>query len=266
MTWNFTFENNGHWRDLLSFIAQGNVPNSIGIEIGVPWQEEAALALAHRILCEKGTACDECASCRAWVENGHPDLLTAGAPDAPAPVDECRSKSGELSIFPVVSRLRLLVFYAPEKMSPGAVNSLLKITEEPPAKGRILYMMGKANILATLRSRLWMLSLSAEDNIAPIAPPKSDAEWISWLKANDKKDAREWYAMLHGYAAWLCNNGEYARASCARQLAETALNTHLSSAMWSDIMFLLLREEYPFEYVFDDFRQAALPGLSDSRR
>lgn len=262
----FKLENNQHWLDLLAFIESGSVPNSIGIEVRLPWQEYTAIKLAHCILCANGTGCGECQSCRAWVENGHPDLLIAGAPGEPANVDECRVISGELSLSPVVAPVRLIVFYAPEKMSPGAVNSLLKITEEPPQKGRVLYVMDKANILATLRSRLWMLSLSVEESIEPIAPPESDSEWLLWLKENEKKDAQEWYAMLHGYAAWLCRKGDFRRASSARQLAETALSTHLSSAMWSDIIFLLLREEYPFEHVFDDFRQAALPGLGDNRR
>ncbi|MGI6075275.1 MAG: DNA polymerase III subunit delta' [Pyramidobacter sp.] len=258
-------QNNEHWLDLLRFIKSGSVPGSMGIVMHVPWQRETALLLARHVLCETGTACGACKSCRSWVEDEHPDLLTAGEPDVPAPVEECRAKASDLSLSPVVAPVRLLVFYAPEKMSPGAVNSLLKITEEPPPHGHILYMMNKADILPTLRSRLWMLSFNIEEEIAPLCPPSKPSEWLEWLRANDKKDAQDWYAMAHGYAAWLCGQGRLERAGMLRQLAETAMTTHLSSAMWSDLLFLFLREEYSFENVFDDFWQATLPGIRGSR-
>lgn len=258
-------QNDEHWLELLRFIQSGSVPGSTGVVIHVPWQRETALSLAHRILCERGTACGECRSCRSWVEDEHPDLLTAGEPDVPASVEECRAQASDLSLSPVIAPVRLLVFYAPEKMSPGAVNSLLKITEEPPPRGHLLYMMNKADILPTLRSRLWMLSFNLEEKIAPLDPPSNSSEWLEWLRANNKKDAPDWYAMAHGYAARLCAEGRLQRAGMLRQLAETAMTTHLSSAMWSDLLFLFLREEYSFENVFDDFWKTPLPGLGGSR-
>ena len=258
-------QKDGHWRELLSFIAGGAGPGASGMEIRLPWQAETAELLARHILCESGRACGVCPSCRSWTEEGHPDLLIAGAPGEPAPVEECRAKSGDLSLSPVVAPVRLLVFYAPEKMSPGAVNSLLKVTEEPPPCGRILSMMDKAAILPTLRSRLWMLSFYLEEKIDPLVPPSADSQWVAWLGAGEKRSAQEWYAMAHGYAAWLRGKGDLERSGQLRQLAETALATHLSASMWSDLLFLLLREEYPFEHVFDDFRQAALPGACGRR-
>lgn len=255
-------QNNIYWQELIQFIKKGSVPGSIGIEISTPWQQETASLLAHYILCECGTSCGQCKSCSSWVADEHPDLLVAGEPDVPASVEECRAKASDLSLSPVVAPARLLVLYAPEKMSAGAVNSLLKITEEPPVHGHILYLMNKADILPTLRSRLWMLSFNVAENIEPIYPPESAAEWLQWLQNNDKKDAQAWYTMMHGYAAWLGKKGELERAGILRQLAETAMATHLSSAMWSDLLFLFLGEEYSFENVFDDFRQASVPGLS----
>ena len=96
------WQNDVHWHELLKFIARGSVPGSIGIEIRLPWQREVMLSLARRILCESGSACGQCPSCRAWVDAEHPDLLVAGEPDAPAPIDECRAKSADLSLSPVV--------------------------------------------------------------------------------------------------------------------------------------------------------------------
>ncbi len=258
--------NDAHWQELNDFIAHGSIPGSIGIEIKSALQEATVRLLAHRILCENGTACGKCHSCRAWVEDDHPDLLIAGEPDVPASVDECRKMAGELSISPVSAPVRLLVFYSPEKMSLGGVNSLLKITEEPPLKGHILYMMDKARILPTLRSRLWMLSFHLEEKVKPLQPPSSQEEWLLWLSENEKNDPQSWYSKAHAYAAWLCQVGDLDRAASLRQLAEAALASHLSGAMWSGLLFLLLREEYPFENVFDDFRQAALPGLSRRRK
>ncbi len=254
-------KNDEHWRELTDFIGRGAVPGSIGIEIAARWQEDVLRLLARRVLCENGDACGVCKSCRAWVDGAHPDLLIAGLPDTPAAVDECRAKGGELSISPVIAPVRLLVFYAPEKMSPGGVNSLLKITEEPPPRGRILYMMDRARILPTLRSRLWMLSFHVEEKTEPLRPPSTESEWLRWLQENEKNDVQAWHSMAHAYAAWLCRAGEFDRAASLRQLAEAALAAHLSSAMWSGLLFLLLREEYPFENVFDDFRQTPLPGF-----
>ncbi|MBP3836667.1 MAG: hypothetical protein J6E31_06205 [Pyramidobacter sp.] len=259
-------QQNELWNDLIATFHSGTVPGAVGIETRPIWQEEIMRIFASHILCENGTACGQCRSCRSWVDGAHPDLLIAGAPDAPAPVDECRRKSADLPMSPVIAPRRLLVFYGPEKMSPGAVNSLLKITEEPPDHGHILYLMSKANILSTLRSRLWMLSLLLEESFAPLEPPRGQKSWLRWLSENEKKDANDWYAAAYGYAAWLCRHGETEQAAQLQQLAETALTTHLSSAMWSDLLFLLLRGEYPFEHVFDDFRQAPLPGAGFSRR
>ncbi len=259
-------ENNIHWQELNDVIVRGSIPGSIGIEIKSELQEKTMRFLAHRILCENGAACGKCHSCRAWVEDDHPDLLIAGEPDAPASVDECRKKAGELSLSPVCAPVRLLVFYSPEKMSLGGVNSLLKITEEPPPKGHILYMMDRARILPTLRSRLWMISFHLEENAKPLQPPSSQEEWLQWLSENEKNDAQTWHSKAHAYAAWLCQAGDLNRAASLRQLAEAALSSHLSGAMWSGLLFLLLREEYPFENVFDDFRQAALPGLGRRRK
>jgi DNA polymerase-3 subunit delta' len=259
-------QDNIHWQELIHFIEKGTVPGSIGIEIHLPWQQETARCLAHYILCEYGTSCGHCKSCRAWVDDEHPDLLVAGEPDVPASVEECRAEASDLSLSPVIAPVRLLVFYGPEKMSPGAVNSLLKITEEPPTHGHILYMMDKADILPTLRSRLWMLSLNAAENIEPRCPPESASEWLRWLQDNDKNEARTWYTMALGYSAWLYASGKLEQAGMLRQLAETALATHLSSTMWSDLLFLFLREEYSFENVFDDFRQTPLPGVARSGR
>lgn len=253
-------QKNEPWRELTDAVRKGSTPGAVGIVTHVPWQEEVMRKFAALVLCENGTACGHCKSCSAWDNGEHPDLLVAGQPDVPAPADECRLKSADLPMSPVVAPCRLLVFYAPEKMSPAAVNSLLKVTEEPPGSGRILYLMGKADILPTLRSRLWMLSLSLEESFEPLEPPSGTSAWHRWLQENAKKDANEWYAASCGYAAWLLRRGEYEKASQLQQLAETALSTHLSPSMWSDLLFLLLRGEYPFEHVFDDFRQTPLPG------
>jgi DNA polymerase-3 subunit delta' len=44
--------------------------------------------------------------------------------------------------------------YGCDRLSLPAGNSLLKITEEPPEKGRILLFLEEDNLIPTLRSRL----------------------------------------------------------------------------------------------------------------
>lgn len=256
---------NRHWLEFSSAVASGAVPAAIGAEVRSVWQREFVQKCARVILCEHGAACGTCPACRAWAEDAHPDLLVAGEPDAPAGVDECRRKSSDLSLSPVVSPRRLLVFYAAEKMSLPAVNSLLKITEEPPPRGHILYVMNKADILPTLRSRLWTLSLNAEESVVRIEPPGDRSGWLRWLRGNEKNDVQSWYALALGYAAWYAGNGRFDLAAQLQQLAETAMTTHLSAPMWADLLFLHMRGEYPFEDVFDDFRQAPLPRPRERR-
>jgi len=258
-------EHNAHWQQLIKTFSGGVIPGALGIETRAIWQEDIVFELAKHILCDSGNNCGQCRSCRSWVDRTHPDFLAAGEPDSPASVDDCRHASSDLTMAPVIAKNRLLVFYAPEKMSPGAVNSLLKITEEPPPHGHILYMMSKSNILPTLRSRLWMLSFLLEESIAPIEPPAGRNGWLNWLRNNEKKEAKDWYETALAYAIWLNQHAETEKAALLQQLAETALTTHLSTSMWSDILFLLLRGEYPFEHVFNDFRQAPLPGACGDR-
>lgn len=255
-----------HWNRIAGAVESGSSPAALGVSIRESMQKDFMLMYAHYLLCETGTDCGVCDSCRAWVDGTHPDLIIAGEPGEPAGVDDCRSLSGDLTLVPVVSQSRLLVIFAPEKMSVGAENSLLKITEEPPIHGRILYMMDKPDILPTLRSRLWMVSFYPEEKIQPVTPPSSEPEWLKWLTANAKNDTAAWSALADGYITYYKNTGRYDKAAMLCQIAGVAEETHLSSTMWADMLFLFLREEYPFEQIFDDLRQTALPRSADRKR
>ncbi len=247
------------WGDLLSYLASGRpAPAALGLELPGPFQAQAAEMLARRILCHQGSACGSCPSCRAWVDGRHPDWLLAGSPGEAPPVELCRDLSSDLVLSPVTAPVRLLTVYGADKMNLSAANSMLKVTEEPPPRGRLLYLMSSGTILPTLRSRLWMLSFRIEEQIEPLKPPSSGEEWLRWLSEGEKRSVQDWYSLALGYSAWLRDQGKLQKAATLRQLAETALETHLSSTMWTDLLCLFLREEYLFEHVFDDFRQASI--------
>ncbi len=254
------------WGDLLAYLASGRpIPAALGLELPTAFQGQASELLARRILCHHGDGCGNCPSCMAWVEGRHPDWLLAGSPGDAPPVELCRDLSGELMLSPVTAPVRLLTVYSAEALNPSAANSLLKVTEEPPPRGRLLYLMASGALLPTLRSRLWVLSFRLEERLEPLEPPQNGEAWLRWLSEGEKRNGQDWYAMALGYVAWLRNQGKAQAAAQLRQLAEIALTTHLSSAMWADLLCLFLREEYPFDHVFDDFRQASIFGAGRDR-
>lgn len=248
-----------HWLDLLEYLGSGHpVPAALGMELPLPFQAEAAEILARHILCNTGRACGTCQSCLSWAGGTHPDWIIAGAPDQPPSIDECRTFTEDLALSPVEAPVRLLTVFGTEKLNPSVANSLLKVTEEPPPHGRLLYLMSQGNILATLKSRLWMLAFRFEEHIEPQFPPVDDPSWLTWLAEGEKRTPQDWYTLAMGYIVCLRQKKRFKEAALLCQLAENAQSAHLSSAMWTDMLYLFLRGEYPFDHVFDDFRQASL--------
>ena len=125
----------------------------------------AARRAAQRVLCEKGTACGECESCRAALSGSHPDIITVTheKPDTLS-VGEIRSRLvDDIGIRPYRSARKIYLVPDAEKMNPQAQNAMLKTLEEPPAYGMIILLADNRNrFLPTVLSRLVVLRCGEE--------------------------------------------------------------------------------------------------------
>ncbi len=246
------------WQKLAELIRGGRVPQALWLLASEGLAERAAEDYARRVLCLEGTNCGRCPSCRCWDGSTHPDWIVQQDAAKAMTIDECRQGALALGLAPVAAPYRLLTVWRADELLPPAANSLLKITEEPPPRGRRCFVSSTPNLSDTLHSRAWMLSLQGQDVSEPAEPPSSDAQWAEWFVQSAAKAAEEWQRETAGWAAWCQARGDLRRASVLSQISQTARNAHLSSSQWADLLVLIMREDYPCEYVFDDLRQASI--------
>ena len=120
---------------------------------------------AQRVLCEKGTACGTCESCRAVLSGNHPDIITVSheKPDTLS-VGEIRHQLvDDIEIRPYRSARKIYIVPDAGKMNPQAQNAILKTLEEPPAYGMIFLLADNRNrFLPTVLSRLVTLRCEEE--------------------------------------------------------------------------------------------------------
>lgn len=219
---------------------------------------DMALRYAHLALCEEGRNCGVCRSCRSWDGLSHVDWLLLGEPEKPADVLDCRTLSAELSLSPVVAPLRLMNIWAADQLNVASANSLLKITEEPPERGRLVFFSESYELLATLRSRVWVLSFYEGMQIDAVTPPDNELQWQKWMADGEKRKNDDWKILADQYSSALTLQGHHDKAAALAEIAAVAAKGHLSSAQWADLLFLVLREEYGFEHLFGDLRQTSI--------
>jgi DNA polymerase-3 subunit delta' len=166
-----------------------------------------AEAFAEFLLCESprsGAACGECAGCRLFAADNHPDLRRL-VPEADRPEREeaeaeeaapargsARKPSREILIdqvreigeFLAVSShrggLRVVLLSPAEALNGPAANALLKMLEEPPAGAVFVAVSDRLDaVLPTIRSRCVLVR-------APV--PRADAA-LAWLQEQAVEDA-----------------------------------------------------------------------------
>ncbi len=152
-----------------------------------------ALHVAHSLLCEKplatGMPCGECASCRWFEQNSHPDFRLV-QPDALAEtedaeegskkkpsrqisVDQIRALADFANLSAHRGGFRVVVIHPAEAMNANAANALLKTLEEPsPGMLMILVSHKPQQLLPTIVSRCLALA----------APQPSAEQSTTWLK------------------------------------------------------------------------------------
>jgi len=234
----------------VAFVAQTSLHRTILTEVG------------RLYLCEGGSGEDKCRSCRAWDEISHPDLIMAGSFDRPPGIDDCRRMSAELFLAPVVSPLRLGVICAADRLSLPAANSLLKITEEPPQKGAILFLMEEAKLIPTLQSRVWIFSLFEGQSLSPLSLPARWEEWLKLLSELQNMESGELDLTLMRLTKGCLEEGLIDMAQEVEELRLISIRGHLDPAMVADFLFALFEEGISIEDISCDLWQAALPGLA----
>lgn len=248
----------GEWRELSQSLSLGRAPQSLLVVLPAAFARAFGDCYARLLLCRSGTGDDDCDSCRAWAEDGHPDLVIAGTWDKAPGIEDCLTLNGQLSLHPVVAPYRLAVVTEADALSLPAANSLLKLTEEPPPAGRILFLAEQDNLIPTIRSRVWTIHFRPEQDVSAVccAPPNTAGEWSKWFEESRKKTAEGIALEAEGWVVWLMEQGRWEMAASLRNVLFVAQKRHLPVAMVQDALFVLLKEGIKGEQLFGDLREA----------
>lgn len=243
------------WKRLNFFVARGVFPHCLLLSAPEDLQLLAARETARMLLCGSRSGADGCRACRAWSDDSHPDFLCGGEPGKGPQIEECREISRNMAYKPVVSEKRVAVFFSSDLMQLPAANSLLKLAEEPPGHGIILFTAANINrVLPTLRSRAWTIFLEGggdppEEEQLPLAGD----EWERWTEKNSGLEIEEFLKQFDPWISGLARSGDYGRAWRAERLKTLLSTGRLSRTMAMDLTLLALKEGIDFEHLFGDF-------------
>ena len=154
---------------------------------------ETAGRIAQRVLCEKGTACGVCESCRAALSGNHPDIITVTheKPDTLSVGEIRKQLVDDMEIRPYRSARKIYLVPDAGKMNPQAQNALLKTLEEPPAYGMILLLAdNRDRFLPTVLSRVAALRCEEESD-GEEQEASGSARLIGLLRRLQTADAAE---------------------------------------------------------------------------
>jgi DNA polymerase-3 subunit delta' len=145
-----------------------------------------ALALAQAVQCTSrlpdGDACGACASCRKLAHGSHPDVLVLALPKDKQhyAIEQMRELAEAAALAPTEGRFRIFIVPDAEKLTLPAMQSSLKLLEEPPPTARIILTATTADlVLPTILSRCQEIAL------APVVPD----ELAAALRARAEVDA-----------------------------------------------------------------------------
>lgn len=248
----------GEWRELSRQLARREAAQSLSAILPSSFAEAFRDSYARKLLCRSGTGEDGCDSCRRWAEDGHPDLVIAGTWGKPPGIEDCLPLNGLLSLHPVVAPCRLAVISCADGLSLPAANSLLKLAEEPPRSGYLLFVAEKDNLIPTIRSRVWTIHFRLDEDagVVPLPPPGTASEWAGWLEGSKKKKLDEVLFEAEGWVLWHESEENWETAASLRNALFLAQKRHLPVSMVQDALFALLKEGIKSEQIFGDLREA----------
>lgn len=237
-------ENSRGWRELLAAFEAGRNPQSLAAVVPSSMQELFVATYGKLLLGDSPV----------WKDGAHPDLIQAGKYLSPPSIDDCRTLPGELGLHPVVSTKRLAVIWSADKISLEAANSLLKLAEEPPAHGHVLFVLEEDNLIPTIKSRVWSIYIDLPEELAASNPYPSTAEdWAAWIEKGNKKTGSEIiYIEIESWIRYLTEKGDFVKAAEMESLIRLMEQKRLSVPMIQDLVFAVLKEGIPYGQIFGD--------------
>lgn len=239
---NALLDNSRGWREIMAAVDGGHEPQSVGAVVPIALQTLFVERYGRLLLGGSG-----------WNDGSHPDMVHAGKYLTPPSIDECRSLPGELALHPISANKRLAVIWAADKLSIEASNSLLKLTEEPPLCGFIIFVTEEDKLIPTIKSRVWSIYIDTPEKLVKSRPrPISPSEWAAWLEGG-KKNGSE--LLLLEIASWikdLTDKGDFRRAADLETLVRVMGQKRLSASMIQDLIFAVLKEGVPCEQILSN--------------
>jgi len=232
--------------------AASDASPAFAVVLPLAYHADCVMACARKILCDEMTREEQRP---AWSEKDHPDLIQSGKPEEAATIEFCRTLWKELSLRPVSSTRRLGVLFSGNRMSLPAVNSLLKITEEPPPSGRIMILLEENSMLPTLRSRIRVFNFipGSSGEVEPPDIPGNPGTFLKWVGRTRKRSPQEMLPELENWVLFLARQKDFGRASSLDSICMLARKGKLTTPMIQDLVWAGLEGEVRFEQLFDDF-------------
>jgi DNA polymerase-3 subunit delta' len=159
-----------------------------------------------------------------------------------------------MNLKPFASEGRLAVIPAAERLSLPAANSLLKLAEEPPEEGRLLFLAEEDNLIPTIRSRVWTVYFSYPSMTEETPPPDDPSQWAEWIDKTRKKSLDELVPEIDAWSRKLCGAGEWDKAASVRNAIYISKKRHLPVSMVQDALAAILREGVTIGQIFSDIR------------
>ncbi|MEZ0536870.1 ATP-binding protein [Caldicellulosiruptoraceae bacterium PP1] len=115
-----------------------------------------ALIFAKHLICETGTSCGKCKSCRLFENSNHPDIKVIEKEEGKKEIsiENIRDIIENIYLGPLISKKKVIIIKNSEDLSISAQNALLKTLEEPPEY--VIFILTTNNIekiLPTVISR-----------------------------------------------------------------------------------------------------------------
>lgn len=240
------------WQEILRETEAGNIPHCRAIAAPKKFHAEIIETLADLIL--------------GSYRPGHPDLIIIGSVDKPAPIgnsdtmteaeykNSARGLIEEIVLKPLESKRRLGVIMCADKLLKPAANSLLKLSEEPPAHAYLLFLMEDGRFfLPTLRSRSHFSVIYMEDEKESYPLPKSESEWLEWLAKTRKAEIETILKDLSAWENFAVFSKNFILADKIDRLRVMAEKKNLTILFLCDVIIMTLKgENQNLENIFDD--------------
>lgn len=239
------------WKRLRGLAEEGLFPQCAALCAPPELHKALGVAVARLLLCSSGTGKDGCSSCAGWVGEEHPDLLKAGSEGAAPNIAQCRELILSMAYRPVAASRRVALVYSADTLLLPAANSLLKLAEEPPGYGVLLFLLSdEALLLPTLRSRSWLLPfrIPAEEKME--RPPETESEWAEWLALVSTAELPDLLSQFGPWIRYELHRNAFERAGTIDRLRVILETKRLSRTMALDLTVLALKEGIVFEHLF----------------